>query len=74
MYRHDVGMVQPCENAGFGEKRFRTIGMSNALWVRQLDGYRTIEVIVVGKIDSPERAVTQGTDDAVAPDLGGSAF
>ncbi len=24
MYRHDVGMVQPGENAGFGEKRFHS--------------------------------------------------
>ncbi len=58
MYRHDVGMVQPGENAGFGQKCFHMFGTSNARGVRQLDGHQTIEVIVVRKINPSEPALT----------------
>jgi hypothetical protein len=50
-------MVQLGKIAGFGEKRFHIRGMSNALRVRQLDGYATIKVVVVSKIDSTEPAL-----------------
>jgi hypothetical protein len=45
--------------------------MCHAFGVRDLDGHRTVEVVVVGKKDSSETALTQTMDDPVPPDPGG---
>ncbi len=74
VYGHDVGMVELRKNAGFVEKRFQILGLSDALRVRQLDGQRTIELVVVREINPSEAALAQPLDDPVAPDFGGFAF
>jgi len=58
MDRHDVGMVQPGKDAGFGEKRCHILGVSDPFRVWHLDGYWAVEVVVVSKIDPPEPALT----------------
>src|SRR5271157_2753759 len=69
MDRHDVGMVQFGEYAGFSEKRFYILGVSDSFRVWHLDGYGAVEVIVVSKIDPSEPALTQASEDRVTPDL-----
>jgi len=63
MDQHDVGMVQVGEDSGFNEKRFQILGVSYSLEVRHLDGYRSVEVIIVGKIDPSEPALAQASQD-----------
>ena len=72
-HRHNVGMVEAGEDAGFAQVRLNILGMSDAFGVRHLDGHRTVEVFVVGQIDPSEPALTQTADDPVAPDPGGIA-
>ena len=69
---HDVGMVQPGEDSGFNKKRFHILGVSDSFRVWHLDGDRTVEVVVVSQIDPSEPALTEPTDDPVAPILEGS--
>ena len=71
--RHDVGVVQAGQDAGFGEVRLELLGLGDAFRVRHLDGDRAVEFIVMGQIDPPEPALTEPTDDPVAPDLRGIA-
>ena len=66
-------MVQLGEDPGFNEKRFHILGAGDSFGVWHLDGDRAVEVIVVSKIDPSEPALTEPTDDPVAPDLGGIA-
>jgi hypothetical protein len=73
MDRHDVRVVQPGEDAGFGEERLQIPRISDALGVRHLDRHRTVQVVVASKIDPPEAALTQTFDDPVTPDPGGIA-
>jgi len=58
MDRHDVGMVQPGEYAGFNQKRFHVLGVGDSSNGWHLDGYRSVEVIVVSKIDPSKPALT----------------
>ena len=64
-------MVQLGEDAGFNEKRFHILGVSDSFRVWHLDGDWAVEVIVVSKIDPSEPALTQASEDRVTPDLGG---
>src|SRR3954454_9824493 len=47
--RHDMGMVQPGEDAGFVQIRLHIVSLRDAFAVRNLDGDRAIEVIIVSK-------------------------
>ena len=67
MDRHDVGMVQPGEDLGFDQKRLGILRVSDSLRIWHLDGDRAVEVIVVSQINSPESALTEPTDDPIAP-------
>ncbi len=58
MNRHDVGMVQLGKDSGFNEKRFHILGVGDSFRIWHLDGYRAVEVIVVGKIDRSKPALT----------------
>ena len=70
--RHDVGMVQLGEDPGFNRE---TLPASSGRVIRSglghLDGDRAVEVVVVSEIDPSEPALTEPTDDPIAPDLGG---
>ena len=48
-------------------------GCGDAFRVRHLDRHGAVEVVVVGKIDPSEPALTQTADDPVTPDLRGIA-
>ena len=66
-------MVQPGKDAGFVQIGFHILGVGDSFRVRHLDGDGAVEVVVVGKIDPSEPALTQTADDPVTPDLGGIA-
>ena len=67
------GMVQLGEDPGFNKKRLDILGAGDSFRVWHLDGDRAVEVIVVSKIDPSEPALTEPTDDPIAPDFGGIA-
>ena len=69
--RHDVGMVQLREDSGFNQKRLDILGSGDSLGVWHLDGDRAVEVVVVSQIDPSEPALTEPTDDPIAPNFGG---
>jgi hypothetical protein len=71
MDRNDVRVVQPGEDTGFVQVGFHILGMTDTLGVRHLDGDRSVEVIIVRQVDSPEPALAETADDPVAPDPGG---
>ncbi len=71
--RNDVRVVQPGEDAGFVQVGFHILGLTDPLGVRHLDGDRSVEVIIVRQVDSPEPALTETADDPVAPDPRGVA-
>ena len=73
MDRHDVGMVQFGEDAGFVQKRLDILGVGDSFRVWHLDGNWSVEVVVVSKIDPSEPALTQASEDRVTPDLRGIA-
>jgi len=58
MDRHDVRMVELGEDSGFNKKRLGILGMDDSFRVRNLDGDRTVEVVVVSQIDPSEPALT----------------
>ena len=68
-----MGMVQLGEDPGFDQKRLDILGASDSFRVWHLDGDRAVEVIVVSEIDPSEPALTEPTDDPIAPNLGGIA-
>jgi len=68
-----MGMVQVGEDAGFNEKRFHILGVGDSFRVRHLDGYGSVEVIVMSKIDPSEPTLTQASEDRVTPNFGGIA-
>ena len=71
MDRHDVGMVQLGEDAGFNEKCLGILGASDSFGIRHLDGDRAVKVVVVSEIDPSEPALTEPTDDPIPPNFGG---
>jgi hypothetical protein len=71
--RHDMGMVQLGQDSGFTEKRFDILGAGDSFGVWDLDGDRAVEFIVVSEIDPSEPALTEPTDNPIAPDSGGIA-
>ena len=71
MDRHDVGMVQPGEDACFDKERLDVLGLSDSFRAWHLDGYGAVEVVIVSEIDSSEPALTEPTDDPITPNFGG---
>ena len=65
--RHNMGMVEFGEDPGFNKERFEILGAGDTFRVRHLDGDRAVEIIVVCKIDRAEAALTEPTDDPIAP-------
>jgi hypothetical protein len=51
-------MVKPGEDASFLQIGFRILGVSDAFGVRDFDGHRSVEAIVVTKIDPAKPALT----------------
>jgi hypothetical protein len=47
-------MVELGKNAGFGEKRLDILGIGDPFGVRNLDRNRTVEVVVLGKVNPSE--------------------
>jgi hypothetical protein len=69
MDRHDMGMIEFGENSGLNKTRLDILGASDAFRVRHLDGDRSVEIVIVSKIDPSKSALTQTVDDPVTPDL-----
>ena len=71
---HDVGMVEPGDDAGLGEIRLDIAGTGDLLRVGHLDRYEAIEVVVSGQINPSEAALTESSNDRVAPMASGSPW
>ena len=69
--RHDVGMVQAGEDAGFVQVRLDILGVGDSFGVRHLDRDGAVEVVVVGQIDPPNPPWPKPSEDRVTPDLRG---
>jgi len=58
------------EGAGLGQIGLDVFGTGDALGMRDLDRHGTVEVVVVGEIDSPEAPLTEPPEHPVATDYG----
>jgi hypothetical protein len=58
MYGDNVRVVEVSDGAGFDKVGLDVFGFGCSMTVRHLDRYRAVELIVVGKIDNAETALT----------------
>ena len=59
--------------SGLGQVGIDIVSIGDARRIGHLDRDRPIEVVVMGKVDVPEPAVSQSSDNPIPPDPGGIA-
>ena len=69
VYRHDVGMIEAGQHAGFRQIDADLIARTDVAAVGDLDGHVAMQLLIVGEIDRAEAAPSETLDDAVAADL-----
>jgi hypothetical protein len=67
--RHDVGVIEVGDGAGFGQIGFGGFGAIHQLAMRHLDGDRTLQLSVVSQVNQAEAAFAKESFHPIAPDL-----
>ena len=69
MHRHNTGMIEIGDRAGFCQIRFGVFWFGDQLGMGHLDGDQPIQLLVVRQIDESEAAFAQDLFNAVTTDL-----
>ena len=69
MNRHDMGMVEVGDDAGFGQVCLDILGPRDSFGAGNLDRNGAVELLVIGQEDLTEAALAQAPEDVVPPDL-----
>ena len=69
MHGNDVRVIEVGDGAGFAQVGFGGFGAIHQPAMQNLDCDKTPQLLVVGKVDDAEPALTEDSRDAVATDL-----
>jgi hypothetical protein len=62
-------VVEIRNGASFGQVGFGIFGLRHSLWLGNLDGDETLQLVVVGEIDHAETTLPQQALDPIAADV-----